>query len=95
MFDTLRKMIVPIIVVVLLFFVAMIVLEWGLGFTGSQTMQEQNLAAVINGEEVPWPAYNRIYESLVQSESQNSPDGDVSDAVRMQLHERAWQQLVH
>lgn len=95
MFDSLRKMIVPIIAIVLLFFVAMIVLEWGLGFSGSQSVQEQNLAAVINGEEIPWTTYNRIYESLLQNESQNTPDGDVSDAVRMQLHERAWQQLVH
>lgn len=95
MFDTLRKLIVPIIVIVLVFFVAMIVLQWGLGFSGSQRMQEQNLAAVINGEEIPWPAYNRIYENLLQAETQNTPEGDVSDAKRMQLHEKAWQQLVH
>jgi len=95
MFDKLRKMIVPIIVIVLLFFVSMIVLEWGLGFSGSQQFQEQNLAAVINGEEIPWTAYNSIYENLLQTETQNTPDGDVPDAKRMQLHERAWQQLVH
>jgi hypothetical protein len=28
----------------------MIVFEWGMGFTGSQQAQDQNLAAVINGE---------------------------------------------
>ncbi len=95
MFDKLRKMIVPIIVVVLVFFVAMIVLEWGLGFSGGQQFQQQSLAAVINGEEVPWPEYNRIYENLLKSEAQNSPEGDVPDDRRMQLHETAWQQLVH
>ncbi len=95
MFDKLRKMIFPIIIIVLLFFVSMIVLEWGLGFSGSQQFQEQNLAAVINGEEIPWPAYNRIYENMLQSELQMSPDGDVPDAKKLQLHEKAWQQLVH
>ncbi|MGH8016253.1 MAG: SurA N-terminal domain-containing protein, partial [Candidatus Zixiibacteriota bacterium] len=95
MFDALRKMIFPIIIVVLLFFVAMIVLEWGFGFSGSQQMQDQNLAAVINGEEISWPAYNNIYESVVQSEIRKVPDGELSDDQRRQLHERAWQQLVH
>ncbi len=95
MFDKLRKLIVPIIIIVLVFFVAMIVLEWGLGFSGSQQFQEQNLAAVINGEEIPWPTYNRLYENLLQAETQKSPEGDVPDATRMQLHEKAWQQLVN
>ncbi len=95
MFDKLRKMIFPIIIVVLVVFVAMIVLQWGMGFSGSQQMQDQNLAAIINGEEIPWPAYNRIYENLLQAETQNSPEGDVPDAKKLQLHEKAWQQLVH
>jgi len=95
MFDKLRKMIFPIIIVVLVFFIAMIVLEWGLGFSGSQQMQDQNLAAVINGEEISWPDYNRLYENLLQQELQISPEGDVPDEKRLQLHEKAWQQLVH
>jgi len=33
MFDALRKMILPIIIIVLVFFGAMIILEWGMGFS--------------------------------------------------------------
>lgn len=95
MFEVLRRMIVPIIIIVLLFFVAMIVLEWGLGFSGGGQMPEQNLAAIINGEEITWPEYNRIYENILQAELQNSPEGDLPDEQRRQLHDRAWQQLVH
>ena len=95
MFDKLRKMIFPIIIVVLVFFVGMIVLEWGMDFSGSQQMQDQNMAAVINGEEIPWPDYNRLYENMLQQELQISPDGDVPDEKKLQLHEKAWQQLVH
>jgi len=95
MFQTLRKMIVPIIGIVLVFFIAMIVLEWGLGFTGSQKNLDRNLAAVINGEDVPWQMYNQIFDNLLKTEAQNTPNGDVSDERRMQLHQKAWQQLVH
>ncbi len=95
MFDKLRKLIFPIILVVLVVFVAMIVLQWGMGFTGSQQAQGQNLAAVINGEEIPWQDYNRLYENLLQQELQISPDGDVPVEKKLQLHEKAWQQLVH
>jgi len=95
MFDALRKMIFPIIFVVLFFFVAMIVLEWGLGFSGGQQAIDQNLAAVINGEEITWQDYNTIYQSILQTEIRNTPEGDISDDQRRILHDRAWQQLVH
>lgn len=95
MFETFRKMIVPIIIIILLFFTAMIVLEWGLGFSSRQSFADTNLAAIINGEDITWQEYNNIYNNMLQSEVQQTPEGDISEQRRAQLHEQAWQQMLH
>jgi peptidyl-prolyl cis-trans isomerase D len=94
MFETLRRMIIPIIVIVLLFFTAMIVLQWGLGFSRRQSFVETNAAGVVNGEEISWQTYNRLYNSLYQKESQNT-DEELPDPKVRELHEKAWKQLLH
>lgn len=94
MFESLRKMIVPIIVIVLLFFVAMIVLEWGLDITGRSTGGEANYAGSVNGQQIPWDSYNRLYNQLYQNESQRS-DVEVPDSKLRELEQQAWNQLVH
>ncbi len=95
MFKALRKMIVPIIIIVLFFFAGMIVLEWGMGFSSRQSFQDTNLAAIINGEEITWQQYNRTFNNLSQAEIQKDPDQELSESQRRQLHLNAWQQIVH
>ena len=46
MFKSLRRMIVPIIIIVLFFFAGMIVLEWVMGFSSRQSFENTNLAAL-------------------------------------------------
>lgn len=94
MFESLRKMIVPIIVIVLLFFVAMIVLEWGLDITGRSMGGQANYAGAVNGQNISWDTYNRVYQQLYQNESQRS-DYDVPDSKVRELEQTAWNQLVH
>ncbi|MEE8577792.1 MAG: SurA N-terminal domain-containing protein, partial [candidate division Zixibacteria bacterium] len=70
MFEALRKMIFPIIAVTLFFFVAMIVLQWGLDLSRRDSGSGANVAAVINGEEIGWTTFQNIYRNLYQSEQQ-------------------------
>ncbi len=95
MFNALRKMILPIIVIVLFFFVGMIILQWGLGMSNRQSFVDQNLAAIINGEEISWQQYNRIFDNLVQIEYQKNPEAELSDSRRVALQNDAWNQLLH
>lgn len=94
MFETLRKMIFPVIIIVLFFFLAMIVLQWGLEFTGRDKMSVKNIAGTVNGEEISLESYNQIYNNLVQQESQRS-EAEVSDYRLRELEKSAWQQLVY
>lgn len=95
MFETLRRMIFPIIIIVLFFFVAMIVLEWGLDISGggSGMAGGGTYAAEINGEKVPLEFYNQIYNNLYQTESQKSPEELTDDQVT-QIKQQAWSELL-
>jgi len=94
MFEALRKMILPIIIIVLFFFAAMIVFEWGLGFSRRQSFVDSNIAAVINGEKISWQTYNRLYNTLYQTESQDT-DGELSDDKVREIQQKAWKELLH
>lgn len=94
MFQALRKMIVPIIAVVLFFFAAMIVLQWGMGMSSRQDFENTNVAAVINGEEISWREYNRLYNGLLQSEYSKTED-DLPESKIKELQQNAWNQLLH
>ena len=59
MFEALRRMILPIIIIVLVVFMGMIVLQWGLDITSRQQYQDATYAGVINGEEISWQTFSR------------------------------------
>jgi len=98
MFDALRKMIFPIIIIVLFFFVAMIILQWGMGMSSRQSHVDRNVAGVINGEEVSWQEYTRIYNNLYQAEmaklDEDQQDQELSDEKVDELQEQAWNQVL-
>lgn len=95
MFEALRKMIMPIIIIVLFFFVAMIVLQWGMGISSRNQFQYSNMAGVINGEEISWEAFSRVYSNLLDNErASKGADYDITDERSRQLEEEAWNQLV-
>ncbi len=94
MFSTLRRMILPIIIIVLFFFVGMIVLQWGLGMSSRSDYTSSNMAAVINGEEVSWQEYNQVFSMLLRAEAGQS-DEELPDSRVKQLQEDAWNQLLH
>jgi peptidyl-prolyl cis-trans isomerase D len=94
MFETLRRMIFPIIIIVLFFFVAMIVFQWGMGLSRPGQYTDANVAAVINGKEVSWETYNRVYQSLYQVESENT-DEELPESKIREIQQTAWRQLLH
>jgi len=94
MFKTLRRMILPIIIIVLLCFGGLIVLEWGMGFSRRGQYTEANVAAMINGMEVSWETYNRVYQSLYQIESENT-DEELPESKIREIQQTAWRQLLH
>lgn len=95
MFEALRKMIFPIIIIVLFFFGAMIILEWGMGMSSRQIYETASVAGTVNGEEISWQAYNSIYNNLVKAEMANvEEDMELPDAKVKELQQNAWNQIL-
>jgi parvulin-like peptidyl-prolyl isomerase len=95
MFEALRKMIFPIIIIVLLFFVGMIVLQWGLGMSSRGVSTARNVAGIINGEEISWPMYSRTYNNLYQAEAVKlDEEQQLSDEKIQELKATAWNQIL-
>jgi peptidyl-prolyl cis-trans isomerase D len=93
MFDWMRRAIFPIIIITLVFFVALIVLEWGLGFSGKGSFASLDSVAVINGEKVPWQSYYNLYQNLYQNEVADS-DADLPESRVKELEQIAFNQLL-
>jgi len=96
MFEALRRMILPIIIIVLFFFLGMIVLQWGLDLnrTGGSGVRA-NVAGIVNGEEISWQTFSRSYNNLLQNErSRRGADYEIPDERSRQLERQAWDQLV-
>lgn len=93
MFEALRKMILPIIIIVLVFFMGMIVLEWGLDFTQRGNRAEINVAGVINGQEVSWDYFGQIFDRFYQRETENNEE-ELPDSRIRELRTAAWNEIV-
>jgi len=95
MFEALRRMILPIIIIVLIFFLGMIVLQWGLDLNRTGRSVQANVAGIVNGEEISWQTFSRTYNNLLQNErSRRGVDYEIPDERSRQLERQAWDQLV-
>jgi len=64
MFQWLRKMIFPIIIIALLSFTGLIVLQWGADLASQSKSTTVNYAAKINGEEISWRHFQSMRDVL-------------------------------
>ncbi len=94
MFEALRKAIFPIIIIVLVFFLGMIILQWGLDLGRGSQGAQAIVAGSVNGEDITWTALSEVNRSLYRSEQQKDPEADISDARSKELELQAWNQLV-
>ncbi len=93
MFKALRKMILPIIIIVLVFFGGLIIFEWGAGLSSRRDYESANLAGIVNGEEITWQIFQRTVSNMHQMERERS-GGDISDIRAQEIRLSAWSQLV-
>lgn len=91
MFQFLRKMIVPLMMFVLVAFIATIIFSWGGGGFGGRT---DNVVGVIDGYDVTLQEFEGYHTNLVRQERAKTPDQDIPSEKSRELREQAWNQLV-
>jgi peptidyl-prolyl cis-trans isomerase D len=88
-------MILPIIIIVLFFFVAMIVLQWGLDLNRRGPGMAANVAGSVNGDEISWQVFSQTYSDLIQNErASRGQDYEIPEDRARELEDEAWSQIV-
>ncbi len=90
MFEFLRQMIKPIMIIVLVAFVATIIFSWGRGGFGGRP---KDVIGIVDGEEISIQLYDRYYSNLYRRE-QGDSDEEITPEKAQQLRDRAWAQVV-
>ena len=73
-------------------FLALIVFEWGMNFTGPA--RKGGLAGKVNGQPITTAQYDEIYNGLRQNFLRSSPGAEVTPQAEMSFREQAWGILV-
>ncbi|MCF8383940.1 MAG: peptidylprolyl isomerase [Chlorobium sp.] len=70
-------------------FLALIVFEWGMNFTGFSGKQG-SAAGKVNGKEVSKARYEEIYKEFSENFRRNNPGAEITPEVELGLQEQAW-----
>ena len=89
MFELLRKLIVPIMLTVLVAFIATIIFSWG---GGGFRDRPKDTVGIIDGTEISIKTFDSYYSNLIRQEQQKS-DYDISSEKRDEIRRNAWTQL--
>jgi peptidyl-prolyl cis-trans isomerase D len=73
-------------------FLALIVFEWGMNFTGPT--RKAGLAGKVNGQPISMSQYEEIYNGLSTSFRQSNPGAEVTPEIEAKIREQAWSMAV-
>lgn len=74
-------------------FLALIVFEWGMNFSGFSGGGA--LAGKVNGTPVEYRQYEQVYDRLVDNFRSQAPQEELTDVVERELRQRAWDIIVN
>ncbi|WP_257789789.1 peptidylprolyl isomerase [Prosthecochloris sp. GSB1] len=73
-------------------FLALIVFEWGMNFSGFSGGGA--LAGKVNGKPIEYRQYEQVYDGLVDNFRRQSPQAELTDGIERALREKAWEMVV-
>ncbi|NMW22509.1 MAG: peptidylprolyl isomerase [Chlorobiaceae bacterium] len=73
-------------------FLALIVFEWGMNFSGFTG--KANQAGKINGKSVPLAQYDEVYKEYAENYRRSNPGAEVTSETELGLQEQAWNTIV-
>ncbi|MEI7695107.1 MAG: peptidylprolyl isomerase [Chlorobium sp.] len=73
-------------------FLALIVFEWGMNFTGFTG--KANLAGKVNGKSITNSQYDDVYKAVTENFRRGNPAAEVTSEAELGLREQAWNTVV-
>jgi peptidyl-prolyl cis-trans isomerase D len=74
-------------------FLALIVFEWGMNFTGNSGKKE-NQAGKVNGKAVAFSQYDEVYKAMTENFRKSNPGAELTSETELGLQEQAWNNVV-
>jgi peptidyl-prolyl cis-trans isomerase D len=74
-------------------FLALIVFEWGMDFTGNGGKKESR-AGKVNGTVIPFSQYDEVYKALTENFRKSNPGAEVTPETEVGIQEQAWNTVV-
>ena len=88
----LRERMSVVLYALLAAFLALIVFEWGMNFSGFSGGGA--LAGKVNGKPIEYRQYEQVYDRIVSSFRDQAPQAELTDALERDLRQRAWDIVV-
>ena len=73
-------------------FLALIVFEWGMNFSGFTG--KANQAGKVNGKSISLSQYDDVYKALTENFRRGNPAAELTPETELGLHEQAWNTVV-
>ena len=73
-------------------FLALIVFEWGMNFSGFTG--KTNQAGKINGKAIPFAQYDEVYKEYTENYRRSNPGAELTSETELGLQEQAWNTIV-
>jgi peptidyl-prolyl cis-trans isomerase D len=74
-------------------FLALIVFEWGMNFTGNGG-KKASQAGSVNGKAISFSQYDEVYKAMTENFRKSSPGAEVTPETELALQEQAWNTVV-
>ena len=74
-------------------FLALIVFEWGMNFTG-KTGKKENQAGTVNGTPITNSQYDEACKAITENFRRSNPGAEVTSEIELGLQEKAWSAVV-
>ena len=74
-------------------FLALIVFEWGMNFTG-KTGKKENQAGTVNGTPITNSQYDEACKAITENFRRSNPGTEVTSEIELGLQEKAWSAVV-
>jgi len=91
MMSKMRELSKVFIVIVALAFIALMVFEWGMDYTGRG--QKRNIIGSVNGKELTYEMYSNMFQNLYQNEKSKS-DQELNESQIANLRSMVWDRFV-
>jgi len=92
MMTKMRQMSKVFIIIIAAAFIALMVFQWGMDFTGRSKVD--NVVGIVNGKELTYQRFSELYQQMYQNYRAQTGRTDFSEVDLQRLRDQVWDQFI-